>query len=566
MQTLMSPGPLLDDRGHLVETGWAPSEIRKYRRSAITAPKFRIKEWDYYCVLTADYGIALTVADNGYMGLLGVSWLDFRTPHEITENVMLPFPMGRLGLPESADDGDVVVSKGKARFEFRHVDGGRHLIVDYPAFDGGRGLHADLILASPADDRMVIATPFPKASRSFYYNQKINCLPSAGTVRIGSDDFTFRSEDSFGVLDWGRGVWTYDNTWYWGSASGLVNGERFGFNIGYGFGDTRAASENIVFVGGRAHKLDRIDFDIPQGTYDGAPWNFSSNDGRFGMTFEPIIDRAATFDVGVLRSIQHQVFGKFSGTVILDDGTSVVVRISSDLPRRFGTAGKAYVSAKAPEHSTSTEAWRCLGAHVFSCRGSRRGGWAVPADRLLIRVDRHRRIEHRFSVGANLDPPFGVVHRPMMVTAQQDQVVEICWATIVPVNNMVGIAPPRRRPAPRKRTPTIPNRQRPPLWNGRRSRFLTAVERNTILIQEDPGDGAVARQHPGSVDADRAHPIRPREPQLLSGRQQVFQNFKVRHVFRGRGDRDVWFHSAFDRTQPRSLVPAQQLAKPVRPS
>lgn len=326
MQTLMSPGPLLDDRGHLVETGWAPSEIRKYRRSAITAPKFRIKEWDYYCVLTADYGIALTVADNGYMGLLGVSWLDFRTPHEITENVMLPFPMGRLGLPESADDGDVVVSKGKARFEFRHVDGGRHLIVDYPAFDGGRGLHADLFLVSPADDRMVIATPFPKASRSFYYNQKINCLPAAGTVRIGSDDFTFRSEDSFGVLDWGRGVWTYDNTWYWGSASGLVNGERFGFNIGYGFGDTTAASENIVFVGGRAHKLDRIDFGIPQGTYDGAPWNFSSNDGRFEMTFEPIIDRAATFDVGVLRSIQHQVFGKFSGTVILDDGTSVVVR------------------------------------------------------------------------------------------------------------------------------------------------------------------------------------------------------------------------------------------------
>ena len=54
----------------------------------------------------------------------------------------------------------MVVSKGKARFEFRHVDGGRHLIVDYPAFDGGRGLHADLYLASPADDRMVIATPF----------------------------------------------------------------------------------------------------------------------------------------------------------------------------------------------------------------------------------------------------------------------------------------------------------------------------------------------------------------------------------------------------------------------
>ena len=92
--------PALDDRGHLVETGWAPSEIRKYRRSAITAPKFRIKEWDYYCVLTADYGIALTVADNVVHGLARSLLARFPTPHEITENVMLPFPMGRLGLPE----------------------------------------------------------------------------------------------------------------------------------------------------------------------------------------------------------------------------------------------------------------------------------------------------------------------------------------------------------------------------------------------------------------------------------------------------------------------------------
>ncbi|MCJ0902294.1 DUF2804 domain-containing protein [Rhodococcus sp. ARC_M6] len=322
---VLTPGPLLDARGHLVEAGWAPSEIRKYQRSAVQAPKFRLKEWDYYCVLTPDYGIALTVADNGYMGLLGVSWLDFATPHEVTESVMLPFPMGKLGLPGSADSGDVVVSKGKARFEFRHVDGGRRVVVDYPAFDGGKGFSADLFLQSPADDRMVIATPFPKAPRSFYYNQKINCLPARGTVRVGGQEFAFAPEDAFGVLDWGRGVWTYDNTWYWGSASGLVNGERFGFNIGYGFGDTSAASENIVFVNGVAHKLDRLEFELPTGTYDGAPWKFTSNDGRFEMKFEPIIDRAATFNVGVLRSIQHQVFGKFSGTVVLDDGSTVAV-------------------------------------------------------------------------------------------------------------------------------------------------------------------------------------------------------------------------------------------------
>ena len=60
----------------------------------------------------------------------------------------------------------------------------------------------------------------------------------------------------FGTLDWGRGVWTHDNTWYWGSGNGYVNGKPFGFNIGYGFGNTSAASENALFYDGKIHKLE----------------------------------------------------------------------------------------------------------------------------------------------------------------------------------------------------------------------------------------------------------------------------------------------------------------------
>ncbi|NKR40804.1 DUF2804 domain-containing protein [Prescottella equi] len=336
MQHRLQPGPLLDESGHLAEAGWADAEVRRYDRAAVTAPSWRIKEWDYYCVLTPEHGLALTVADNGYMGLLGVSWLDLRNRREVTENVMLPFPLGRMGLPASADTGDVVVEHKKMRIAFRHDAGGRVLSIDHPRFDGGRGLRGELRLARPdtassgrsagsAPARMVIATPFPKAPKAFYYNQKMNCLPATGQVTVGGDTVVFEPESAFGVFDWGRGVWTYDNTWYWGSASGVVDGRPFGFNIGYGFGDTSAASENMVFVGGVAHKLDRVMFHLPEGTYDGAPWKFSSNDGRFEMVFEPILDRAAAVDFKVLRSIQHQVFGRFTGHVVLDDGSRMEV-------------------------------------------------------------------------------------------------------------------------------------------------------------------------------------------------------------------------------------------------
>ena len=146
---------------------------------------------------------------------------------------------------------------------------------------------------------------------------------------LGSESFELDPACSFGTLDWGRGVWTYQNTWYWGSASGLVGGVPFGFNIGYGFGNTEKASENMLFFNGRAHKLSRILFQIPK--KDGqedylSSWTFLSDDKRFEMAFVPVLDRASKTDFKLLCSDRHQVFGRFSGRCTLDDGTVIVVR------------------------------------------------------------------------------------------------------------------------------------------------------------------------------------------------------------------------------------------------
>jgi hypothetical protein len=87
-------------------------------------------------------------------------------------------------------------------------------------------------LVQPNDlESIVIATPFQKKKR-FYYNQKINCMKASGTIKFDGSVYDFSSEKSYGVLDWGRGVWTYENTWYWGSASGISKGKRIGLNLG----------------------------------------------------------------------------------------------------------------------------------------------------------------------------------------------------------------------------------------------------------------------------------------------------------------------------------------------
>ena len=62
--------PLLSKEGYLTEPGYATSLLPVYSRKAIKASTMRIKEWDYYVITDGHVGLALTVSDNGYLGLM----------------------------------------------------------------------------------------------------------------------------------------------------------------------------------------------------------------------------------------------------------------------------------------------------------------------------------------------------------------------------------------------------------------------------------------------------------------------------------------------------------------
>ena len=323
-QEITQNGPLLNANGTLREPGWARSLRLDDRRADVKAGKLRIKEWDYYIITNDSFGVALTIADNSYMGLISASVLEFEKPWEQTTTVLTAFPMGKYGLPETSSAGDTLYGDKRVQMAFRVQPGERRLSCRFARFLGEDALELELTLAQPPMDSMVIATPFD-APRAFYYNQKINCMPASGVMTLGSRSFEFAPETSFGTLDWGRGVWTYDNTWYWGNGNGIVNGKPFGFNIGYGFGNTSAASENLLLYGGVAHKLSRVQFNIPEESFL-KPWTFSSDDGRFEMDFVPVIDRVARTNALIIESDQHQVFGRFTGRAVLDDGTPLELK------------------------------------------------------------------------------------------------------------------------------------------------------------------------------------------------------------------------------------------------
>lgn len=321
MQNKLQPGPLLFSDGNLAEAGYANELVKTYNRGSVKAHKLRIKEWDYYYIGNENYGIALTIADNSYMSLVSVSLLVFNKPSHYTKSFMKFMTRGRLQLPSSSVTGNILYKDKHVEINFYNENGERHLICHIDKFQDNKEFRADIYLQKTNDVSMVIATPFAKKYH-FYYNQKINLLKASGYAKCGDAYYDF-NKSSYAVLDWGRGVWTYKNTWYWSSLSGRYNEHNIGFNLGYGFGDTSSASENMLFVDKNAYKLNDVVFDIPiakNGKDDYMkPWKFRSKNGDISLVFTPIVDRYADSNAIIIRSLQHQVFGKFDGYFLVND-------------------------------------------------------------------------------------------------------------------------------------------------------------------------------------------------------------------------------------------------------
>ncbi len=323
---LRSPSPLLDGRGHLTQTGWSRQPLldcnlenaRFY--SLRFLQRFRIKRWDYYGVTTPSHFFSATIGDIGYLGFIFVYLIDLTTGDCHEETLTIPLARG-IALPRNSAEGESVFDSGKVRLHFRPEPEARRLSVNWPSFRG-RDLSAELTLRLPREhESMTIVIPI--AGNRFYYNRKVNCMPAEGWVKWGDETIAIQPATSLANLDWGRGVWEYQSFWVWASASGfLPDGRTVGLNMGYGFGDTSAATENALILNGRIHKLAQIDFKYDSTDFK-RPWKMTAPDGRLDLEFVPFVERVAKTDLKILSSEVHQMFGRYYGTVQTDDGEAI---------------------------------------------------------------------------------------------------------------------------------------------------------------------------------------------------------------------------------------------------
>lgn len=147
-------------------------------------------------------------------------------------------------------------------------------------------------------------------------------MPAEGSIQIGEKEYSFNPDTSFGLMDWGRGIWPYHTHWKWASACGIIQDFPVAFNIGYGFGDLSTHTENIIFYNGKAHKIDEVTFHHEDRDPTKA-WTFTSNDDRFNMVLTPLIPHREKINFGLIYLNSSLLHGFYTGDVVLDSGEKI---------------------------------------------------------------------------------------------------------------------------------------------------------------------------------------------------------------------------------------------------
>lgn len=328
---ITKPAKLLNPDGTLYQQGWARHPYFNYFRKEIKANKFRIKEWDYYAITNQEkgYTISATISDLGYSTLVSIAYIDYKLKKysQIDKVILLPLKKIKLS-PNSVEDSYVSKSYASLRACFIKKGNKRRLLFSSPSLvlpDNSVGLDVDLeLIQDEKMESMNIATSWKENRKAFYLNEKVNCMPVSGIIKRGYEKEIIDSKTTLATLDWGRGRWTYNNTWYWSSLSTIINDIPVGFNLGYGFSDRSVESENVIFYNNKIHKLDKVIFDIPL-NYLERDWKISDNSNRLDLTFTPLVDRKGIFNYGIIKSDQHQVFGEFNGKLVLDDKAILIL-------------------------------------------------------------------------------------------------------------------------------------------------------------------------------------------------------------------------------------------------
>lgn len=287
----------------------------------LAVTRFRLKQWQHFCVVLPDLLLTFAVVDTRYLGL---SWC-----HVAALDGGAAFEHRRMG-PRLRTrvaralwrDRTTTDARG-FRIEIDNLlDEGHHRArIDIAAAGDRPAVSADLrcLHDLAATEPLVVCLPL-EGGRGMY-SHKVP-LPVEGTVRVGDRNYTAEPGEAFAILDVHKAHYPRHTWWNWATMAGRdVEGRAVGLNLTRNVClDEDELNENAVWLDGRITRLAPARFAFQRGD-PLEPWHLTTTDGRVDVEFQPLGMRSENVRLGLVRSVFKQPFGRFRGRIRLDGET-----------------------------------------------------------------------------------------------------------------------------------------------------------------------------------------------------------------------------------------------------
>jgi len=280
----------------------------------LSGSRFRKKKWNYWCITGRHSMISLTIAHIDYASLAFAYFLDYKKNRFAEKAVTVLLPDDEKYMMPGRVHESLNFQHKNMSLNFAAVKTGYILQASIPSLNG-EPLEAELHITVP-DRHESTNVVIPWSKERFQYTSKQNCLPVSGSVAWGNSRYKYSSDATFACLDYGRGIWPYRSSWNWGSFSGVSDGNIVGLNAGAKWTNGTGMTENSSTLNGKIKKIfGDIVFDYNPHDFM-KPWKLATPDSdEVDLVFTPFFMRNAQTNLFLIRSVIHQLFGHYSGTI-----------------------------------------------------------------------------------------------------------------------------------------------------------------------------------------------------------------------------------------------------------
>ncbi len=268
---------------------------------------FRKKIWNHYMWMHENYVCALAIVKLDYAGLIFIDFYDLKENQEIHKSITIPFCNGMIihnaiGSYAHFQNKDMYINIIRVNNRLRTM-------IKWSEID----IAANLVLEKESLNVLI-----PWSENKFHYTSKQLPLKSKGYISVGQEESEkFNLSDAIGFIDYGRGIWEREKSWYWLTCGFENEDNKVGLNLGGKYTDNTGINENAIKLNGVLYK---IYCDVKFEKIDINKWSVKSIDCEdIDLKFKIININDKINNKLIVKSSLKQHIGKLSGVVKVND-------------------------------------------------------------------------------------------------------------------------------------------------------------------------------------------------------------------------------------------------------